>query len=70
MAQDGKDLTAAERSYRARMLPVATGLVAALRSPEDPRSSEQMIDAVLEALRPLDQRIKHANSYDRFRPIG
>lgn len=49
-----------EKEYRDRMGSIATGLVNALISPDDDRDRTQIEDEVLDALRPLDARLQHA----------
>jgi hypothetical protein len=44
-------------NYRSRMGEVATGLVDALVPEDDPRDKEEVTEAVLKALRPLDRRL-------------
>lgn len=44
---------------RSRMGSIATGLVNALVPENDPRNREAIVTEVLEALRPLDERLKH-----------
>ena len=51
---------AADSEYRSKMGAVATGLVDALVPPDDPRNRDEVTDAVLAALRPLHERLTHA----------
>lgn len=48
-----------EAEYRLRMGSIATGLVDALVSPDDNRDRSEIEDKVLDALRPLDDRLQH-----------
>lgn len=53
-------------ALRQRMGGVAKNLVVALVAEDDPRDREAVMDSVLEALRPIDDRLVRAESDDRI----